>query len=89
MPCNHNEGAHHDCAHVERRNALIPIAERIATIRAGTPKTPAQRDAWSAAFLAAMDELWEFIEGRAGYPLEAALYNYRVPLRRTVDVGEA
>jgi hypothetical protein len=44
----------HDCRYVERRNALIPLAERVADIGADRDLHP---DVWDAQFLLSMDEL--------------------------------
>lgn len=42
----------HDCAYIEERNRLIPMAEKIA----GNPDSPG----WSARFMKAMNELARF-----------------------------
>ncbi len=64
--CTHTEGKFHDCEYVERRNALIPVAERKANqyypehLRSGRsamgPQTEA-RNGRDALFHAEMNRL--------------------------------
>lgn len=55
----HDEGPHHDCAYVNWRNSLIPVAEALADAQAGE-EPPGQRERvawskrWDAAFHRAM-----------------------------------
>jgi len=53
----------HSCIYVDRRNALIPAAERLANKQVAkiAPKfmeRPAAHPSWTKLFLAAMDQLW-------------------------------
>jgi hypothetical protein len=67
--CSHSDGLAHDCAYVEKRNKLIPLAEKEADEAAGPEPDPAKRGRgheadkaawnlrWSEAFHAAMARL--------------------------------
>lgn len=62
MSCRHNEGPCHDCSYVDRRNALIPLAEASADVECGGRfKFHRESDIWaikwSAAFHRAMTRL--------------------------------
>lgn len=47
-PCNHIEGPYHDCAYVEWRNSLIPLAEAMADAVVGDePAGMVARAEWS------------------------------------------
>lgn len=54
--CSHTEGAQHDCAYVEIRNALIDEAAAYADREVGTSKT--QHKAWVTLFLMEMEQRW-------------------------------
>lgn len=44
--CQHDEGSGHDCAYVDWRNSLIPLAEAIADAEAG-PEPSDGGEVWS------------------------------------------
>jgi hypothetical protein len=60
VSCYHTEGAGHDCAYVDARNALLPIAAKLASLRTGVLEVRSEQEnaSWDRAFLLAMDELW-------------------------------
>lgn len=66
MGCKHEDGGKHDCRYVDRRNALIPIAEARANLAVGADYGGADyvgtlyRDwslAWDREFHRAMTDL--------------------------------
>lgn len=63
MNCPHTEGPGHDCAYVDQRNALIPLAEeRTALLIGDEPRGSvlagkAWRERWSFTFSSEMDRL--------------------------------
>jgi hypothetical protein len=57
-PCTkHNEGAYHNCAYVEARNRLIPMAEQVANETPGAFNGSTRTARWDVAFHAEMDRL--------------------------------
>lgn len=62
-PCEHTEGRGHDCAYVNWRESLIPLAEATANSVVGKRQPEAYAEAakwrrrWDAAFCRAMDRL--------------------------------
>lgn len=64
VACEHLEGARHDCAHVDARDALVPVAEAEADARVPPLAADARgrevddwRRRWDHAFHSAMDRL--------------------------------